>query len=1063
MPAVAGSRFAPAHRLTPLLALCCALALIAGLAGPAVAARPENPGRPAKPGPPDTAPGAPERPGPPAGSGGPTRPGPPDRTPPAAPASLDAVAGDGEVALSWQGSAEPDLAGYRLYQGGALLTDLAEGTTGTVARGLTNDTAYSFHLTAYDDAGNESAPSPQVSATPADLAPPAVPATPSAVAAHERVTLSWPANTEADLAGYRLYRDGQQVVELGADQTSHIDADLLNGTSFAYTLTAFDARGNESQPSAAVYATPVDQVPPGVPGGMTGTAGDQSAVLEWEAVTAVDLAYYEILQDGKVVAAPSAGTLRYDVTGLENDVSYAFAVRAVDLAGNASEPSAAVDVTPIDLTPPPVPTELTAVIGDGEVTLSWEASAAVDLAGYRVYRNGADPLDIAPGVTTLLVDGLTNGAAYEFTVTAYDARGNESAPSDGLSATPRDLTPPATPTGLTARAGDGEVTLGWDAVRDIDIAWYIVYRDGEAVSEVRVETREVVVSGLTNDTAYAFRVAAVDAVGNVSPVSAAVEATPVDLTPPAVPTGLTADAGHERVTLTWSASPDSDLTAYRVYQDGVAIDEVAAGTESVVVGDLENGRSYRFTVSAVDRRDNESEASAAIAATPVDLLAPGVPSGLTAVAGDGAAVLAWDAVTDPDLARYVVYLDGQRALDVAPGTTSVALTGLTNGVEHRVAVAAVDAAGNESARSADVVVVPQDRTPPATPSGLSAEAGDRAVTLSWAPGGEPDLAGYKVSQDGVVVAEVEAATVTVAGLDNGTAYAFAISAADEAGNVSPASAPVTATPVDLTPPVAPAGVVVEPGDGLVWVSWRPVGDAGTYRVYRDAAFVGEVTAGTLRYRVGDLVNDVEHTFSVTAVDAAGNESDPSEGVRRAARVAAVLDDFNRPDGAIGVAPVGALAWTAPGGGAAQWRVGGNQAYGAQPAVVDSGTADGTVSAVLAVHNTTTTSQRGLVFRVTDARNYWIARDGYRPSSCNSTWATQLVKVVDGVHQVAGTLCSGGGNGVTMTVSMSGSTIKLLTGGVQRLEVIDGFNAAATSHGLWSNDTGNRFDHFQIAR
>lgn len=93
-----------------------------------------------------------------------------------------------------------------------------------------------------------------------------------------------------------------------------------------------------------------------------------------------------------------------------------------------------------------------------------------------------------------------------------------------------------------------------------------------------------------------------------------------------------------------------------------------------------------------------------------------------------------------------------------------------------------------------------DTTPPAAPTGLTAAPGDGRVTLTWSPNAEGDLASYKVRRaipgSSVLVASVPAGTeeYVVTGLTNGTEYTFFLRAADAAGNVSPNSASVSATP-----------------------------------------------------------------------------------------------------------------------------------------------------------------------------------------------------------------------------------------------------------------------------
>jgi hypothetical protein len=93
-------------------------------------------------------------------------PPPSDTTAPSVPAGLQATAGDQQVALSWTASTDPDSAvlGYHVYRDGTHIADV----TGTsyANGGLTDGTTYSYTVSAYDPAGNVSAQSSPVTATP---------------------------------------------------------------------------------------------------------------------------------------------------------------------------------------------------------------------------------------------------------------------------------------------------------------------------------------------------------------------------------------------------------------------------------------------------------------------------------------------------------------------------------------------------------------------------------------------------------------------------------------------------------------------------------------------------------------------------------------------------------------------------------------------------------------------------------------------------------------------------------------------------------------------------------
>ena len=126
-----------------------------------------------------------------------------------------------------------------------------------------------------------------------------------------------------------------------------------------------------------------------------------------------------------------------------------------------------------DTTAPSVPTGLAATAtGPDTVDLSWTASSDdIGVAGYNVYRDGATtPLVTVTSGTTYTDTGLTASTAYTYTVSAFDAAGNESAQSSAVTATtlaPSDTTAPSVPTGLAATAtGPDTVDLSWTASSD---------------------------------------------------------------------------------------------------------------------------------------------------------------------------------------------------------------------------------------------------------------------------------------------------------------------------------------------------------------------------------------------------------------------------------------------------------------------------------------------------------------------------------------------------------------------------------------------------------------------
>ncbi|HYV66915.1 MAG TPA: galactose oxidase-like domain-containing protein, partial [Myxococcales bacterium] len=185
----------------------------------------------------------------------------------AAPSSLSAVPGDGQVALSWSSSAAA--AGYSvqrsLLSGGPYVPVSCPASTSYTDTGLVNGTQYAYVVTATfvsgPNAGGASAPSPEALATPRA----AIPATPGGLAAapcNGSVALSWNASSGAASYGVkRATASGGPYAVIGTPtSTSFTDGAVTNGTTYFYVVSAVNASG-ESPNSAQASATPPGPIP----------------------------------------------------------------------------------------------------------------------------------------------------------------------------------------------------------------------------------------------------------------------------------------------------------------------------------------------------------------------------------------------------------------------------------------------------------------------------------------------------------------------------------------------------------------------------------------------------------------------------------------------------------------------------------------------------------------------------------------------------------------------------------------------------------------------------------
>jgi chitodextrinase len=282
-----------------------------------------------------------------------------------------------------------------------------------------------------------------------------------------------------------------------------------------------------------------------------------------------------------------------------------------------------------DRTPPTTPTNLRATnLTQTSVTLAWNPST--DKSGtvtYTVYKDG-QPFTVPQGQTTYTIDWLSPGRTYSFYVTASDPSLNQSGRSNTVTVTSlRDTTPPTAPELSGSVRGPSQVSLTWTRSTDDTTWWTLGYRifaNGAPVTQ-HVNwygERSVVLRHLAPATSYTFTVEANDFNGNTTmsnAVTLTTEATS-DVTPPSAPTNvrIVRDQGCGEVWLGWTQSTDNTdpqfAIEYEIYVNGVLSPlAVGAGIDEDFVYATAHGDNT-FTVKAVDRAGNTSEASNAFTA-----------------------------------------------------------------------------------------------------------------------------------------------------------------------------------------------------------------------------------------------------------------------------------------------------------------------------------------------------------------------------------------------------------------------------------------------------------------
>jgi chitodextrinase len=517
-----------------------------------------------------------------------------DTQPPTAPTGLAAnVVSGARVDLSWGASTDNvAVGGYRIFRNGVQIGS----TTGTTYTDTTAvpGSSYSYYVVAYDTSNNVSQPSNTVSVqTPPDTTPPSTPANLAGTApGPTEVDLTWSASTDdVAVAGYRILRDGVQIGT--SSSAAYADRTTQASTTYQYAVVAYDAAGNVSGQSNVASVTT-----PAMPTVFTFTPVADT----WVESDTPTTNYGSNTVIGTDNSPVKRLLLKFDVAGVAGRQVLSARLRLYNV--NASNLGGIF--------------HRVADTSWTESGVNWNTAPPGDAATLAqlgpVALNTWYDLDVTPlvgGDGTVSVDATstsTDGADY---TSKEGAAGFAPQLVVTTSSGPPDTSPPTAPTDVVGTAPSaGRVDLSWTASSDdTGVAGYKIFRDSVQVGSST--TTSFSDTTALPDTTYAYAVAAFDAAGNQSDLSASVNVTtPPDTIPPSAPTGLTATAsGSSQVNLSWSASTDDvGVASYEIDRDGQPVG--SSSTTSFTDTSVQPNTTYSYTVAAFDLAGNRSPDSA---------------------------------------------------------------------------------------------------------------------------------------------------------------------------------------------------------------------------------------------------------------------------------------------------------------------------------------------------------------------------------------------------------------------------------------------------------------------
>jgi len=578
----------------------------------------------------------------------------------------------GQAILSWDppatntdGSALTDLAGYKIYYGtssGNYSTVITVGnvTTYTIT-GLTDNITYYFATTAYDSSGNESAFSNEVSKTisaSSDVTAPIISNVTTSSISGTSATISWSTNevssSQAEFGTSTSYGSSTTIDNTLVTSHTVTVSGLTSWTTYHFRVKSQDGSGNLTVSSDFTFTTiapPDTTLPTGtilINGNATYTSSASVTLTLSCSDGGTGCSQMQFSNDGTTWSTLEsfAATKSWTLSGGQG--SKTVYARYRDSAGNTS--TNYTDTISLDSAAPVLSSIGTSGLSNNSVTITWTtvevSTSQVEYGTTTTYGSSSPLYNNSVTSHSVTLNNLSATTTYHFRVKSTDAAGNLATSGDYTftTATPPDTTAPVISSVAAGNITTTGVTITWTtneaSTSKVEYGTSQTYGSQSNVDNTLVTAHTVVLSGLTPNTIYYFRVISSDQAGNQG-ISAGSNFTTQKVAQPDTPTAIqdikvrVGASTRNSVILDWTATGadgiegtasayDLRMSAQKIIENGVTAAQgeinfsnavpvtgvpapkAAGSTESVQVGQLVTNSVYYFAIKAVDEKGNVS-------------------------------------------------------------------------------------------------------------------------------------------------------------------------------------------------------------------------------------------------------------------------------------------------------------------------------------------------------------------------------------------------------------------------------------------------------------------------
>ena len=826
--------------------------------------------------------------------------------------SLNPVFVGTTVTFNWLA---PDNGGFTIT--GYKLTNITDNVTTSIGNvltynisGLTIGNQYSFKISAENINGEGPTNLYNTFTVPITTpGPPNITAAPTV--GDTTLTLRWtaPDSDGGDaIIRYKLSgNNGFTTISLSANQSPFTVTNLLNGTSYIFTILAVNNAGDGT---ASTYdaATPISSITKPDPPTISGSpiVGDQSLTLNWTAPTITGgsaISGYKITDTGSsgFSSYPGPNDTSATITGLTNGTPYTFQI----VASNSSLDSDAISFA--SATPATVPTtvdiaaNIDPTVGNGNLTFKWSPpdDGGSIILNYYLTDGNQIQLTVGPSFREATISGLTNGTSYTFMINAINSIGPGTAVSYN-SATPLAVAPdpPNISSSINPTVGNQQLTFNWAEPTNNGgsaVTKYILSGFGTNI-EFANNVFEHVQTNLDNGTSYNISIVAENGVGQSSPANFN-PATPATVPDPPTSVETTPVPGINSLQIFFD-KPINDggsaITKLRVFDSNHSLNEdIPANAPSpYTISGLSYLNVYQLQLVAVNII-GESTSLQYGAMSPTEPT-PGttVPSApiilqyLNPTIGDRRLTFDWEPPTNDGGTQILNY----RLFDDANGISSpvsdptsrqFVIENLQNGTTYNFSIVANNSVGES------IPAVYNSRAPSTVPGfpniTQNPTPGDQRLTLSWAApanNGGSTITRYILSGDQgfttIPNLSLGDSPYTVTGLTNGTTYTFSLIAVNINGNGAPSTYDPASPSNKPSAPIISASPDPVAGPGKLTFSWaEPTSNGGSsitgYKLTNVSTSISSsFNNPSLRTAIISNLPNTSVVFSIVAINANGD-------------------------------------------------------------------------------------------------------------------------------------------------------------------------------------------------